>query len=66
MAAWTSVEEDVCLCSRGVPANRVNFADLGTCLYTNSKQNLDGTNETTLKNTVMCRSLERSLLALNS
>lgn len=36
MAAWTSVEEDVCLCSRGVPANRVNFADLGTCLYTNS------------------------------
>lgn len=35
MAAWTAVEEDTRLHSRGMSANQVSYADLGTGLYAN-------------------------------
>lgn len=33
MAAWTAVEEDACLHSRGMSADQVSYPDLGTGLY---------------------------------
>jgi len=32
-AAWTAVEDDACLHSRGMSAKQVSYADLGTGLY---------------------------------